>query len=191
MRAKKKVGKTLPLEDSPRGKGGVVGGRTGSGDIGSPGERHGPTNDAGDVGGQRIEQGVLRQPEQLEQVSVQPGDTIKQRGPRPGFIRPTAPKELASSPWTILRYRTARAEANVTNRNILNAEVLMPLKKARELLKSKEEAIKWTKLCIYSIEDFEAILSNPEWLVEDRTKRIEQIISTMHSRLTNFKRTIE
>ena len=191
MRAKKKVGKTLPLEDSPRGKGRAVGSRTGSGDIGSPGERHGPTNDAGDVGGKRIEQGVLRQPEQLEQVSVQPGDPIKQRGTRPGFIRPTAPKELISSPWTILRYRTARAEANVTHRNILNAEVLIPLKKARELLTAKEESVKWTKLCLQSVEDFEAILSNPDWLVEDRIKRIEQIVGTMHSRLTNFKRTLE
>ena len=79
----------------------------------------------------------------------------------------------------------------MTNRNILNAEVLIPLKKARELLTAKEESVKWTKLCLQSVEDFEAILSNPDWLVEDRIKRIEQIVGTMHSRLTNFKRTLE
>jgi len=127
----------------------------------------------------------------LEQVSVRPGDPIKQRGPRPGFIRPTETKELISTPWTILRYRTARAESNVTRKNILNAEVLMPLKKARELLNARDESVKWTKMSLESIEDFEAILANPAWLVEDRIKRIEQIVGTMHSRLTNLKRTLE
>jgi len=67
----------------------------------------------------------------------------------------------------------------------------MPLKKARELLNARDESVKWTKMSLEAIEDFEAILANPAWLVEDRIKRIEQIVGTMHSRLTNLKRTLE
>jgi hypothetical protein len=79
----------------------------------------------------------------------------------------------------------------VTKRNILNAEVLMPLKKARELLEAREQMSKWTKLVLQSTEDFEAIMANPEWLVDERAKRIEQMLGTLHSRLTNLKRTLQ
>jgi hypothetical protein len=127
----------------------------------------------------------------LNLPEVKPGDVFKRRGPRPGFIKPTTPKELPSPPWTILRYRTARAEGHVTKRNILNAEVLMPLKKARELLDAREQMVKWTKLVLESTEDFNALMANPEWLVEERAKNIEKIIGTLHARLTNLKRTLE
>jgi hypothetical protein len=79
----------------------------------------------------------------------------------------------------------------VTKRNILNAEVLMPLKKARELLDAREQMVKWTKLVLESTEDFNALMANPEWLVEERAKNIQKIISTLQSRLTNLKRTLE
>jgi hypothetical protein len=110
---------------------------------------------------------------------------------RPGFIKEQPPKELRSSPWSILRYRTARAESHVTKRNILNAEVLMPLGKAREMLTQTDEMKKWTKRCLESIEDFDAIMANPDWLVTDKAAQLEKIIGNMHARLTNFKRTIE
>lgn len=50
---------------------------------------------------------------------------------------------------------------------------------------------KWSKMALESIEDFEALMANPDWLIEERAKRIEQIVGTMHARLTNFKRTLE
>lgn len=122
---------------------------------------------------------------------VQPGDPIKRRGPRPGFITPKPAKELPSPPWTILRYRTARAESNVSKRNILNAEVLMPLKKARELLTAREEMVKWTKLSLESIEDYNALMANPDWLVTDKDKQLEKLMTNLQSRLTSLKRTLE
>jgi len=46
-------------------------------------------------------------------------------------------------------------------------------------------------LVLESIEDFEAVMMNPEWLVQDKAKQIEMIVGTMHSRITNLKNTIE
>jgi hypothetical protein len=110
---------------------------------------------------------------------------------RPGFIKEKPQRELRSTPWSILRYRTARAESHVTKRNILNAEVLMPLGKAREMLTQADEMKKWVKLCLESVEDFDAIMANPDWLVTDRAARIQKITTSMHARLTYLKRTIE
>lgn len=50
---------------------------------------------------------------------------------------------------------------------------------------------KWTKLVLESIEDFEAIMLNPAWLIPDKAKQIEMIVGTMHSRATNLKNTLE
>lgn len=187
MRAKKKVGETLPVEDRPRGKGGAVGGHASRGDIGSPGKRDVLPDDARDGGEQRNGQGVLQRPEQLEQVSVRPGDPIKPRGPRPGVFKDTEPKELKSGGWSILRHRTSRAESRVRAKALHTAEVGIPLKKARELIDQADALRKRTKLCLESIEDFEAIMSNPDWLIADKASKIEMIVGTMHARLSNLK----
>lgn len=190
MRAKKKVGETLPVEDRPRGKGGAAGGHASRGEPGSLGQRDGLPDDARDGGEQRNGQGVLQRPEQLEQVSLRPGDPIKRRGTRPGFIQAEV-KQPTSSGWTILRYRVSRAEGSVRAKAINTAEICLPLKKAREMVEKSDLQRKWSKMALESIEDFEALMANPDWLIEERAKRIEQIVGTMHARLTNFKRTLE
>jgi len=46
-------------------------------------------------------------------------------------------------------------------------------------------------MVIESIEDFEAIMMNPEWLVPQKAKQIEMIVGTMHSRISNLKKILE
>lgn len=125
------------------------------------------------------------------QATLQPGDPIKARGPRPGFIKQEAPKELKSNGWTILRHRTSRAESRVETKALCTAEVGIPLKKARELIDASDAIKKRTKLCLESIEDFEAIMANPDWLIKDKASRIEMIVGTMHARLTLLKTHLE
>ena len=106
-----------------------------------------------------------------------PGAPIKRTGPKAGG-------------WTILRHRTTRAEGQVLARAIETAEIGLPLRKAREMIDQADHQRKWAKLVLESIEDFEAVMANPEWLVKDKAARIEMIVGTMHSRITNLKNTI-
>jgi hypothetical protein len=46
----------------------------------------------------------------------------------------------------------------------------------------------WLDRCIESIEDYQALMANPQWMIEDREKQTAKIMSTLQSRLTNLKR---
>ena len=187
---KKKVGKAVPLENGKKRKGGL-GGSPSRGEPTRPaGKPYVANDDAGDGSVQRNGQGVLRQPEQLEQVSVRPGDPFKQRSPRPGFIL-AQPYETKSGGFTLLRYRHARAAKAIENGKVKRAEIGLPVSATTEIIERLDAERKWAKMVLESIEDFEAIMANPEWLVKDKADKIEMIIGTMHSRIANLKKTIE
>lgn len=50
---------------------------------------------------------------------------------------------------------------------------------------------KWGKLVLESIEDFEAIMGNPDWLIRDKADKVEMLLGTLHSRLTNLNKNLE
>jgi hypothetical protein len=91
----------------------------------------------------------------------------------------------------MLRYRTARCESFTLRKNIRNADVLMPLSKAREMIEQADTQKKWAKLILESIEDYDAMMANPEWMLPDRAKKVEMLLGTLHARITNLKRTLE
>lgn len=187
---KPKVGKAVPLADSQGRKGRPVGSPA-RGEPSRPvGQRDGIADDAGNVVGQHLDKGVLRQPEQLEQVSVRQGDPIKQRGTRPGFVR-VPPYEPKSGGITLLRHRQSRAAKAVEAGKAKTAEICLPLQSATEIVIALDTHKKHTRLVLESIEDFEAIMGNPEWLVPDKAKKLEMIIGTMHARLTTLKKNLE
>lgn len=187
---KKKVGKAVPVANSQGRKGGL-GRSPARGEPTRPaGKRDGVSDDARDDSVKRNEQGVLRQPEQLEPLLVRPGDPIKERGTRPGFIRVPS-YEPKSNGFTLLRHRQTRAAKAVQEGKSKTAEICLPLQSATEIITAMDTHRKWTKLVLESIEDFEAIMVNPEWLVADRAKKLEMIIGTMHARITNLKKNLE
>jgi hypothetical protein len=126
----------------------------------------------------------------LEQVSIRPGDPIKGRGTRPGFIR-VPPYEPKSGGFTLLRHRQSRAAKAVQDGKVKSAEICLPLQSASEIVIALDTHKKWTRLVLESIEDFEAIMANPEWLVTDKAKQLEMIIGTMHARITTLKNNLE
>ena len=187
---KKKVGKAVPVANSQGRKSGLGGSPSRSEPTPPVGQRDGVSNDAGDGSVQRNGQGVLQRTEQLEQVSIRPGDPIKERGTRPGFIR-VPPYEPKSGGFTLLRHRQSRAAKAVQDGKAKTAEICLPLQSATEIVTALDRHKKWTKMVIESIEDFEAIMMNPEWLVPQKAKQIEMIVGTMHSRISNLKKILE
>ena len=187
---KPKVGKAVPLADSQGRKSRPVGSPA-RGEPSRPvGQRDGIADDAGNVVGQHLNKGVLRQPEQLEQVSVRPGDPLKQRGTRPGFIRVPS-YEPKSGGFTLLRHRHSRASKAVEAGKVKTAEICLPLHSTGEIVIALDAHKKHTAMVLKSIEDFETIMGNPEWLVPDKAKKLEMIIGTMHARLTTLKKNLE
>ena len=187
---KEKVGKALPLADSQGRKGGLVG----SPPRGQPprvsGQRDGVANDAGDGSVKRNEQGVLRQPEQLEPLLVRPGDPIRPRLSRPNVIQAES-YEPKSGGFTLLRHRHSRAAKAIEDGKIKKAEICLPIEATTEIIAKMDNHRKWTKMVLESLEDFESVMNNPDWLVPDKAKQVEMIIGTMHARITNLKNTLE
>lgn len=50
---------------------------------------------------------------------------------------------------------------------------------------------KWGKLVLESLEDFEAIMGNPDWLIKDKADKVEMLLGTLHARLTNLQKNLE
>ena len=50
---------------------------------------------------------------------------------------------------------------------------------------------KWSKMVLESLEDFEAIMGNPDWLIRDKADKVEMLLGTLHSRLTNLQKNLE
>ena len=187
---KKKMGKALPLADRQGRNGKTVGG----GSRGEPtrpvGQQDGFANDAGNVVGQHLDKGVLRQPEQLEPLLVRPGDRLTKRTTRPSFIRVPS-YEPKSNGFTLLRHRHSRASKAVQKGKAKTAEVCLPLHSTGEIVIALNAHKKHTAMVLESIEEFESIMGNPEWLVPDKANKLEMIMGTMHARITNLKKNLE
>lgn len=187
---KAKVGEAVLAANSQGRKSGPVRGPASSEPTPSAGQRDVVPNDAGDDSVQRNGEGVLRQPKQLEPIPVQPGDPIKQRGTRPGFIRKEE-YEPKSHGITLFRHRYSRAAKAVENGKAKTREICLPLQSASEIVIALDAHKKKALLVLESIEDFEAVMANPEWLVPQKAKQIEMIVGTMHARITNLKNNLE
>lgn len=59
---------------------------------------------------------------------------------------------------------------------------------AAAIVEERKKLETWLDRCVESIEDYQALMSNPQWMIEDREKQIEKIMSLLQSRLTNLKR---
>jgi len=59
---------------------------------------------------------------------------------------------------------------------------------AAKIVEERKKLEVWIDRCVNSIEDYQALMSNPQWMTEDREKQIERIMSTLQNRLTNLKR---
>jgi hypothetical protein len=184
------VGEAVLAANSQGRKSGPVRGPASSEPTPSAGQRDVVPNDAGDDSVQRNGEGVLRQPKQLEPIPVQPGDPIKQRGTRPGFIRKEE-YEPKSHGITLFRHRYSRAAKAVENGKAKTREICLPLQSASEIVIALDAHKKKALLVLESIEDFEAVMANPEWLVPQKAKQIEMIVGTMHARITNLKNNLE
>lgn len=187
---KKKVGKAVPVANGKGRKGRPVGSPPRGEPTRPAGQRDGVADDARDGSVKRNEQGVLRQPEQLEPLLVRPGDPIRPRLARPNVIT-VETYEPKSGGFTLLRHRHSRATKAIKDGKIKRAEICLPIEATTEMIAKMNTFKKWTKMVLESIEDFEAIMNNPAWLVPDRAKQIEMIIGTMHARVTNLKNTLE
>ena len=69
--------------------------------------------------------------------------------------------------------------------------VCLPLDKAKDIIDKMDTMKKWSEFCLESIEEFDAISANPDWLVQDKAKRLEMILGTMHARISNLKKTLK
>lgn len=59
---------------------------------------------------------------------------------------------------------------------------------AAKIVEERKKLELWLDRCVESIEDYQALMSNPQWMIDDREKQIEKIMSLLQSRLTNLKR---
>lgn len=67
-------------------------------------------------------------------------------------------------------------------------DVVLPLSACGDIVSAMDEQRKWGKLLQESFEDFEAIMGNPDWLIKDKSEKIELIVGTMHARIINFQK---
>jgi hypothetical protein len=188
MKREKKLGKTVQVGEPKRRKGGPVGSRKDNEGLGSPRQGDGAPNDASDVRGGSDVGGVLQRPPLLEQLPVQPGDAVKRRG----AYEAKAPKEyeLKTDGFTLFRYRASRAKSLHAKKGGAEPHVCLPLASANKMMEAMDYQKKWGELTLESIEEFEAIIANPEWLVQDKAKKIQLIVATMHARITNLTKSL-
>jgi hypothetical protein len=126
----------------------------------------------------------------LEQVSVRPGDPFRPKQTRPNVIQAEA-YEPKSSGITLLRYRHSRAATALEKGKAKRMDICLPFEASKEIIEKMDTHRKWTKLVLESIEDFEALMQNPDWLIKDKAEKIEMLVATMHARITTLKRTLE
>jgi len=182
----KKVGKGVPLEKpakvARRQPSGILEGSRGDAIQSSSGGGLPITrNDAANANG--VERpAVLPSPERVEPVPAIPQEP-KRLGPRPGFITERTYVHT-SSPWCVFRHRTSRAGTQKTK----HAHITLPYSMAAKIVEERKKLEVWIDRCVNSIEDYQALMSNPQWMTEDREKQIERIMSTLQNRLTNLKR---
>jgi len=94
--------------------------------------------------------------------------------------------------WTLLRYRTSRARSEKIKKEIKGEmQVHLPLSNAEWLLKQVDDSKKWGERIRESIEEYQALMANPEHMVEDRQKKIDHLYDTLQNRLTHFLKIYE
>ena len=59
---------------------------------------------------------------------------------------------------------------------------------AVKIVEERKKLETWLDRCVESIEDYQALMSNPQWMTEDREKQVDKIMSTLQNRLANLKR---
>ena len=59
---------------------------------------------------------------------------------------------------------------------------------AVKIVEERKKLETWLDRCVNSIEDYQALMSNPQWMTEDREKQVDKIMSTLQNRLANLKR---
>ena len=59
---------------------------------------------------------------------------------------------------------------------------------AAKIVDERKKLETWLDRCVNSIEDYQALMSNPQWMTEDREKQVDKIMSTLQNRLANLKR---
>jgi hypothetical protein len=178
----KKVGKAVSLA-KPEGR--PSGGQGGRADLGLPPvirKSDGAPNDGGDAGRRPDGQGVLRQPEQLEQVSAGQADAKERRA---------SAYEPKSEGLTLFRYRYSRAKAAIQKGKCKTHEVCISFQAATEIIEKLDKQSHFAKKALKSIDEFEDIMLNPNWDKKETYDRIDLMIATLHSTLTNFKDIIE
>ncbi len=56
------------------------------------------------------------------------------------------------------------------------------------IVEERKKLETWLDRCVESIEDYQSLMANPQWMIEDREKQVEKIMSTLQNRLANLKR---
>lgn len=59
---------------------------------------------------------------------------------------------------------------------------------AVQIVDERKDAEKWIKRCLESIEDYQCLMSNPQWMTEDRVTETSKIMSRLQARLTQLAR---
>ena len=59
---------------------------------------------------------------------------------------------------------------------------------AAKIVEERKKLELWLDRCVESIEDYQALMANPQWMIEDREKQVDKIMSLLQNRLTNLKR---
>ena len=59
---------------------------------------------------------------------------------------------------------------------------------AAKIVDERKKLKVWIDRCVESIEDYQALMSNPQWMTEDREKQVARIMSTLQNRLSNLSR---
>jgi hypothetical protein len=59
---------------------------------------------------------------------------------------------------------------------------------AAKIVEERKKLETWLDRCVESIEDYQALMANPQWMIEGREKQVEKIMSLLQSRLNNLKR---
>ncbi len=176
------------MGEPKRRKGGPVGSRKDDAGPGSPRQGDVAPNDASDVRGGHDGQGLLQRPPLLEQLPVQPGDAVKRRGAASGEVKETY--EPKTDSFTLFKHRASRAKGWHAKKGGAEPHVCVPLASANKMMEAMAYQRRWGELTLESIEEFEAIMANPEWLIDDKAKKVELIIATMHARITNLIKTL-
>ena len=184
---KKKVGKTVLVAHTAKRNDRGEGGHGSGGEPTTARPGHVAANDEGDAGRRQDGQGVLRQPQQLEQVSARQGDAQGGQA-RADEVQPYEPK---SGGLTLFRIRHSKAKSAIQKGKCKTHEVCVSFQAATEIIQQFDREAELAKKALKLINEFEDIMLNPNWEKKETYERVDMMIATLHATLTNLKDTIE